>query len=107
MVVLINEGSASAAEILAGAFQDHGRAQLVGQKTFGKGSIQQLETIGQGASLKLTIAQWLTPAGHSIEKNGITPDVLAEFTADDFAAGLDPQKDKAVEIIQELIKAKK
>lgn len=99
LVVLVNGGSASAAEIVAGALQDHGVATLVGEKTFGKGSVQEIETFADGSSLKLTVAKWLTPNGSSIQDNGITPDIEIELTEDDYNQDLDPQLDRAIEIL--------
>ncbi|MBU2109491.1 S41 family peptidase [Patescibacteria group bacterium] len=99
MVILINEGSASASEIMAGALQEHGIAKLVGEKTFGKGSVQELVQITPDTSLKITIAKWLTPNGRSISDEGLEPDVEVELTEEDFEAGRDPQMDKAMEII--------
>lgn len=96
-VVLINGGSASAAEILAGALQDHERATLIGEQSFGKGSIQDLHDFKDGSALKYTIAKWLTPLGHEIDRKGITPDVVVERTADDYNNQLDPQLDAALE----------
>lgn len=96
MVVLIDGGSASAAEILAGALQEHGVATLIGETTFGKGSVQELVDLPDGASLKVTIARWLTPNGTSISKAGLTPDVAVERTGDDMVAGKDPQLDAAL-----------
>lgn len=91
LVVLVDGGSASAAEILAGALQDHRRARLIGQTTFGKGSVQDYEQLNDGSSLKLTVAHWLTPNGHSISDHGITPDQLVEITQDDVSQHRDPQ----------------
>lgn len=99
VVILINQGSASAAEILSGALSEQGVATLVGTRSFGKGSVQELLPITSGTSLKITIAKWLTPKGISISKNGLTPDVKVEFTKKDFKAGKDPQLEKAVEIL--------
>ena len=96
MVVLVDQGSASASEILAGALQQHGVAKLVGAKTFGKGSVQQLIDLGGGAQLKITIARWLTPNGNSISEGGLTPDIKKDRTAEDVKAGKDPQKDAAI-----------
>lgn len=97
MAVLVNEGSASASEILAGALQQHGVAKLVGEQTFGKGSVQQLMELGGGAELKVTVAHWLTPDGSSISDGGLTPDIVAERTPEDRAADKDPQLDAALE----------
>jgi carboxyl-terminal processing protease len=98
-VVLINEGSASASEIVAGALQDYGKATLVGKKTFGKGSVQNLEPLSDGSAVKITVAEWLTPKGRHIDKEGITPDVEVDLTEDDYNANRDPQLDKAIEIL--------
>jgi len=99
-VVLVDGGSASASEILAGALKEHGIATLVGEKTFGKGSVQELVKITDETSLKVTIANWYTPNGNSISLKGIDPDVVVPFTAKDFEAKKDPQMDKAVEILK-------
>lgn len=96
MGVLVDQGSASASEILAGALAQHGVAKLVGTRTFGKGSVQQLMELGGGAELKITVARWLTPDGSSIADGGLTPDTVVERTAEDIAAGKDPQKDAAI-----------
>jgi carboxyl-terminal processing protease len=76
LVILVNKGSASAAEITAGALRDNRHVPLVGEQTFGKGSVQELEELNGGAVLKLTIAEWLTPSGISISKEGLKPDVV-------------------------------
>ena len=94
-VVLIDRGTASAAEILAGALQEHGKAVLMGEKTFGKGSVQQLESITPDTSLKITIAKWLTPNGKSISKEGLAPDIEVK-TPEDIKPGEDPVLDKAL-----------
>lgn len=100
MAILVNNGSASAAEILAGALQEHKVAQLVGIKTFGKGSVQELVTITPETSLKVTIARWLTPLGHNLSHDGLEPDVKVEITPKDAEAKKDPQLDKALEILK-------
>jgi carboxyl-terminal processing protease len=99
MVILVNEGSASASEILAGALQEHGIAKLVGEKTFGKGSVQELIQITPDTSLKLTIAKWLTPNGKSLSDNGLEPDFKVEVTEKDIDAQKDSQMEKAVEAV--------
>lgn len=99
MVILVNEGSASASEILSGALQDNDRAQLVGMKTFGKGLVQSVRGLADGSGMTVTIAKYLTPSGRDIHKNGIEPDVQAtmteeeirSITADDFGTGRDSQ----------------
>ncbi len=96
MAILVDQGSASASEILAGALQQHNVAKLIGTRTFGKGSVQQLIDVGDGAQLKVTIARWLTPNGKSISDGGLTPDIQKERTIEDVKAGKDPQKDAAV-----------
>lgn len=100
MVILVNEGSASASEIVAGALREHGAAKLVGQKTFGKGSVQELIQITPETSLKLTIAKWLTPNGGSISDEGLEPDIAVEITKKDIEAGRDPQMEKAIELLK-------
>ncbi len=98
-VVLVNGGSASASEILAGALHDNGAAKLVGEKTFGKGVVQDIVQLDDGGSLKVTIASWFTPNGKNISKEGITPETIVGLTAEDVAASRDPQKDKAFELL--------
>ncbi|HKX73272.1 MAG TPA: S41 family peptidase [Candidatus Saccharimonadales bacterium] len=99
-VVLIDDASASASEIVAGALNDYDVATLVGQKTFGKGSVQQLLDIPSGGQLKVTIAKWFTPKGVNISKEGIKPDVEVGITSEDITGGRDPQKDKALELLK-------
>ncbi|HEY6736733.1 MAG TPA: S41 family peptidase [Candidatus Saccharimonadia bacterium] len=99
-VVLINGGSASASEIVAAALHDNHAAKLVGEKSFGKGSVQEIKTLPDGAELKVTVAHWYTPAGINIGKAGIEPDVEVKLTTDDYNAGRDPQLDKAIELLQ-------
>lgn len=98
-VILVDGGSASASEILAGALAEHGVATLVGDKTFGKGSVQELVNITKDTSLKITIARWLTPNGVSISEGGITPDHIVKYTVGDREAERDPQMEKAIEIL--------
>ncbi len=100
IVVLINEGSASASEILAGALKDYQLATLVGKTTFGKGLVQGISELKDGSALKITVAKWLTPNGNNINKDGIKPDVEVEYSIDDYKAGKDPQLDKALEMLK-------
>ena len=95
-VVLVNKSSASASEIVAGALRDHKAATIVGEVTFGKGSVQKLVTLSSDAMLKVTIARWYTPAGLNISEKGISPDKKVERTADDINANRDPQLDAAL-----------
>lgn len=99
VVVLVDGGSASASEILAGALQDYKLATLVGQKTFGKGSVQEYIKVTPTTGLKVTIARWLTPLERSISVNGLTPDIEVKITEDDFKNQVDSQQKKAVEIL--------
>lgn len=98
VAILIDQGSASASEILAGALRDHGVATLVGERSFGKGSVQELITISDSA-LKVTVARWLTPNGTSISEAGLSPDIEAKFSPEDFEKGIDVAKERAVEFI--------
>jgi carboxyl-terminal processing protease len=99
-VVLINSGSASASEIVAGALHDNHVARLEGETSFGKGSVQEIKSLPGGAQLKVTVAHWYTPGGVNINKEGIKPDVEVKLTSDDFSAGRDPQLDKALELLK-------
>lgn len=100
MVVLINEGSASASEIVAGALQDYTRAKLVGVTSYGKGSVQVwLPLDNDQGAVRVTIARWLTPESRQINDVGLTPDDVIEITEEQFTAGEDPQLDRAVEIL--------
>ncbi len=100
-VILVNQGSASASEILAGALQDYGLAELVGYTTFGKGSVQTLVPLDDGSSVKITVARWLTPNGRTIEEEGIVPDYEVSYTFEDYNQDIDPQLDKAKALILE------
>lgn len=95
-IVLVNAGSASAAEIVAGALHDNQAASLYGEKTFGKGSVQEIKTLPGGAELKVTVAHWYTPGGININKEGIKPDTEVKQTPEDYNANRDPQLDAAI-----------
>ena len=99
-VVLVNGGSASASEIVSGALHDNKAAQLVGTTTFGKGSVQEIKSLPGGAALKVTVAHWFTPAGINIGKKGITPDVTVPLSDSDYNNNLDPQLDKALDLLK-------
>lgn len=99
-VVLVDGGTASASEILAGALKDNGAARLVGEQTFGKGSVQEIVNLNNGAQLKVTVSKWYTPGGKNISKFGITPDVIVKLTAKQAEAGQDVQQDKALDMLR-------
>ncbi len=99
MVVLVDGSSASASEIVAGALQDYGRAVLIGERTFGKGSVQSLRELSNGAEVRVTIARWFTPNDRAIHGEGLEPDIVVELTQEDVDAGQDPQLDRAVEYL--------
>ena len=106
-VILIDQATASASEILSGALKDNQKAILVGKKTFGKGMIQKIYPLPNQTGMNLTIAKYLTPKGYDINKKGITPDYEIEFSENDFWKNKDPQLDKAKAIIKKLIATEK
>lgn len=97
LVVLVNSGSASGSEIVAGAIQDRKRGLLIGEKTFGKGTVQTFETLKDGSTLRLTVAKWLTPNGRTIHEQGLPADIEVKMTDDDIKAGKDLQLDRALQ----------
>jgi carboxyl-terminal processing protease len=101
LVVMVNRGSASASEIVAGAIQESGRGIVLGEQTFGKGTVQIPHALSNGSELRVTIAEWLTPSEKQINGEGIVPDVYVERTQEDFVEGLDPQLERAIEYFQE------
>ncbi len=102
IVILINSGSASGAEILAGALRDNRGTQIIGERSFGKGSVQNFKKLRDGFSLKVTVANWLTPKGILIANYGLKPDITIEITPDDHERGYDPQLTKAIEVLKEM-----
>ena len=104
IVILINSGSASASEILAGALRDHLGTKIVGEKSFGKGTVQELKNLHDGSTIKITIAHWILPKGQQIDKNGLEPDFAIKLSEEDIEKKKDPQLDKALEVILELVK---
>ena len=102
MTIIINEGTASASEILAGALRDNRGIKIIGEKSYGKGSIQELEELKGGSVLKITVAKWLTPNGELITGKGLEPDIKIEVSPEDLNGESDPQLDKAIEILKEI-----
>ncbi len=105
LVVIVNKGSASASEIVAGAVRDHGRGVLVGETTYGKGSVQNVHSLSDNSQLRVTVAQWLTPSGSHIHDTGIEPDIPLERTPEDIKNERDPQLDGAVEAAMSLLES--
>ncbi len=104
LVVLINKGSASASEILSGALKDHGRAIIIGEKSFGKGLVQEVNHLPLNSGMNITIQKYLTPSGSDIHKKGIAPDVVVELTEENVKNKQDVQLEKAIEILGNIIK---
>jgi len=105
VVVLMNGGSASASEILAGALRDLRKTKLVGETSFGKGTVQQLKSLRDGSSVKLTVAHWVFPSGKILEGGGLKPDVEIKMTEDDIKNKKDPQLDEAIKVLRaEIVK---
>lgn len=102
IVVLINKGSASASEILSGALKDNHRATIVGEQSFGKGLVQEINRLPDEAGMNITIQRYLTPSGTDIHKKGITPDVVVELTQEDAEAKNDVQLKKAIEVLEKM-----
>jgi carboxyl-terminal processing protease len=102
LVVLVNDGSASASEIVAGAIQDHERGIVMGTTTFGKGTVQEVETFSDGSSIRITIAKWLTPSGQDVNKLGLEPNIVVEITEEDIENEYDSQKESAVQYLKNL-----
>lgn len=100
LVILVNKGSASAAEILAGALQDYRKGKVVGEQSFGKGSVQQPEDFADGSGIHVTIAKWLRPSGDWIDKKGITPDIVLKYEEDPSDSARDNQMDKALDLLK-------
>lgn len=103
MAILINNGSASAAEILAGALHDDRNVPLVGERSFGKGTVQELQELSDGSSLKLTVAHWILPSGRILDHDGLQPDDAVKISDDDIKNKQDPQLDKALQVVQSQI----
>lgn len=103
LIVLINGSSASASEIVAGAFRDNNRAKLIGEKTFGKGTMQEMHTLPNGASIKITVGKWFPPLGEDIDHKGIEPDIVVPLDTEAFTNGKDNQREKAIEEMKKII----
>lgn len=103
LVVLVNEGSASGSEVLAGAIQDYDRAPIVGTDTFGKGSVNQVQELSDGSALYVTIARWFTPFNRQIDRSGLKPDIEVEINQSDIENDTDPQFERALEILKSRI----
>ena len=103
LVILVNKGSASASEILAGALRDQRGIKLIGEQTFGKGTVQEIKPLQDGSTVKITVARWLLPKGTAIEEVGLSPDYEVTQTEEDFEAGRDPQIEKAIEVLKEML----
>jgi carboxyl-terminal processing protease len=101
MVVLVDGGTASAAEIVAGALQDRGRARLVGEKTYGKGSVQHVHRLSDNSALHVTFARWFTPKGQQIDGHGLTPDVVVDVKSQPSAEGKDPILEAGIGLLQQ------
>jgi carboxyl-terminal processing protease len=101
LVVLVNRGSASASEIVAGAIKENKRGVILGEQSFGKGTVQIPHTLSDGSELRVTVAEWLTPSGKQISGEGIVPDIIVELTQEDFVEGRDPQLDRAIQYLTE------
>lgn len=99
LALLVNKGTASAGEIIGGALQDARRAILIGEETFGKGSVNQFHSLSDGSAIYVTFARWITPKGHQIEGKGLSPDIEVAFTEDDANNDKDPQLDRATQYL--------
>lgn len=103
LVILVNKGSASASEILAGALRENRKVELIGENTFGKGTVQELQELKDGSKIKITIAQWLLPNDEVLSENGLAPDIEVKLNEEDIKAGKDAQLDKAIEELKKII----